>query len=491
MVALFSVTVIHAQQRTATTSLTILHTSDEHGWLSPVLLNTTTMSGGAATVMGMWKSVEGYPSASIIALSSGDNWTGPALSTSFKGKPVVEVMNAMGYRAAAVGNHEFDFGRAVLARNRAAARFPFLSANATTADGKAVDFAVPYTIIEAAGIKVGIIGLSWRGTKSACSPEIVKDLVFNDYEPTLRTYAPEVRGKGATVVIVIGHVPSAELKALAERIQDLSIPLMLAGHSHQQVQAQVGATWIVESGEHLHSYSRSDLRVDTASGKVTDVATKIVKVEWPKDAAPPAAPDPAITTIIEKWQAKAGPEFSKTIGYTKEGIMRPCPLYSLVTDAWLRSCPEADVALSNIGGFRQNIAPGPITMGDIVGVMPFENTLYLVSLTGAQLLEDLAIGGVAAAGVRKLPDGAVFLLKTSQPVDPVKSYTAVINNFMYSGGDGFPFKRQDPNGRDTKVNWRQPVLDWIVSQNSSPSAPIDDKLDPVPRGFEQRAPPPQ
>src|SRR5512136_1350313 len=115
--------------------ITILHTNDEHGWILPAERNKTTLASGAAELMGVWQKNEGYPNASTIALSSGDMWTGPAISTWFMGEPTAEVMNAMGYRAAAVGNHDFDFGRDVLKQHRAASKFPFLAANVTIKDG--------------------------------------------------------------------------------------------------------------------------------------------------------------------------------------------------------------------------------------------------------------------------------------------------------------------------------------------------------------------
>jgi len=141
-----------APQPGSTVSITILYTNDEHGWLLPAEKSKTTLASGAAEMMGLWKKNDGYPNASTIALSGGDIWTGPAISTWFKGEPAAEAMNAMGYRAAAVGNHDFDFGREVLKQRRAASQFPFLSANVTAQDGKPVDFADPYALIDVSGI---------------------------------------------------------------------------------------------------------------------------------------------------------------------------------------------------------------------------------------------------------------------------------------------------------------------------------------------------
>lgn len=466
--------------------ITILHTSDEHGWIESAPIGDSSMAGGAAVMLGAWKKNEGYPNQSIVALSSGDMWTGPALSTCFRGESVVEVMSLMGYRAVAIGNHEFDFGIDILRRNRSMSAFPYLSANVGTASGKPADFAAPYVILEVSGIKLAVIGLSYRGTKTACMPDKVDSLVFKDYEPVVRSRSAEARGKGAAIVIILAHVPSEELKVLAAQVPDLSIPLMLAGHTHQLLQEKVGETMIVESGDLMRSYNRVDMTYDRASKRVTDVKSKLVRLIWDKNSPPPAPPDAAAAELVNKWQDKLKAEFGITVGFTAKGVQRAPTLFNLVTDAWLQAFPQADVALSNIGGFRQDIPAGPITRGSIVGVLPFDNTLYEIKLTGTQLLDVLRLGGLAAAGVKKMADGGVALSRTGKPVDPQATYRVIVNNFMYAGGDGFPFKTQDPNGRNTMINWRQPVIDWITAQQSSSASTIDGKLDFEPRGFEAK-----
>ena len=190
--------------------------------------------------------------------------------------------------------------------------------------------------------------------------------------------------------------------------------------------------------------------------------------------------------MVGKWDTQAKAELDKMIGYTQGGLSRPWPMYNMTMDAWLWAFPQADVALSNVGGFRQDISAGEITLGEIVGVMPFDNTIYDVKITSAQLLQDIACcGGVAASGV-KVVNGKYIFTKTGQPVDPNATYRVLVNDFMYTGGDNFPFQKQDPNGYDTAVHWRQPVIDWLIAQNPSASAPIDGKIDQEPRGTSSR-----
>jgi 5'-nucleotidase/UDP-sugar diphosphatase len=466
--------------------VTILYANDEHGWLLPAETSKTMLSSGAAEMMGLWEKNEGYPNASTIVLSGGDMWTGPAISTWFKGESTAEAMNAMGYRAAALGNHDFDFGLDVLKQRRAASKFPFVAANITAKDGKPVDFADPYALLNVSGIKVGVIGLSTRATPSVTKRENVSGLDFGDYEAALRKYVPQVRSQGASVILVVAHVCISDLAALTRQVKDLNIPVMFGGHCHEADNEQVGDTWIVESGAFLRAYSRVDMKVDTAAKQVSDVQVKLVKVEWTQSAGPPAPPDTTVEAIVDKWKVKADAELGRVIGYTKNGIALPWPMYNMVTDAWLWAYPQADIVLLNVGSFRQNIDVGDITLGTIVSTMPVEYTIYDLKLTGAQILEDLkCCGGVATSGI-KLADGKVILAKTGQPIDPQATYRVLVTDYMYTGGDGFPLQKQDPNGYDTAIIWRQPVIDWLIEQNSSASSPIDSKIDAESRGTSSR-----
>ena len=110
--------------------ITIFHTSDEHGWLEPSRPpGSLNVVGGAANIRSWILEKEGFSSSSYLLLSSGDNWTGPAISTWFAGAPMVEAFNVTGYDAIAIGNHEFDFGRSVMLQRFDTSEAPYLGAN--------------------------------------------------------------------------------------------------------------------------------------------------------------------------------------------------------------------------------------------------------------------------------------------------------------------------------------------------------------------------
>ena len=185
----------------------------------------------------------------------------------------------------------------------------------------------------------------------------------------------------------------------------------------------------------------------------------------------------AIAALIAAWRELADETLNQVIGYVEKPIRRGSnAMFNLVTDAWLAAYPNADVSMSNVGGFRQDIPAGEITLATIVGVLPFDNVLVDVHLTGEQLIANLScsscspvVGGMTTIGGYSLADGV--------SLDPAASYRVLVNDFMYAGGDGFLFKDQDPNAYFTSIDWRQPVIDWIASLETSPDKPLDSFLD--------------
>jgi 5'-nucleotidase/UDP-sugar diphosphatase len=458
-------------------SFVLLHTSDEHGWLLPDEQGEGVMAGGAAEMAGLWAAGGQQHELPRIVLSSGDMWTGPALSTWYQGQPMLEAMGAMGYGAAAVGNHEFDFGLEVLRRRQAESSFPFLAANVATSDGKPVDFAVPYATLEVGGAGVGVVGLARRDTPLHTTPSNVAGLRFEDYAAALRRYVPELRRLGVCAVVVLAHLCAAELAELADQVAELELPLLLGGHCHERAVRRQGASWILESGSYLAAYSEVHVSCDPAAGLATVQQVRQLDNAWPASAGPAMPPDPAVAAIVERWQARVDPALARVLGHTVQGLGRAPALYNMVTDAWLWAYPEAQIALCNAGAFRQNLGAGDITVADLVSVLPFENTLYIAKLTGAQLVQSLSCcGKVVVAGLE--PTGRGYRLsQTGEPLLEAATYRVLVNSYMYAGGGGFEFQRYDPDARDTGIGWRQPVIDWIVSRDSSPAKPLESLID--------------
>jgi 2',3'-cyclic-nucleotide 2'-phosphodiesterase (5'-nucleotidase family) len=440
----------------------ILYTNDEHGWMEP-----TDTHGGAAGMMGLWKSNEGYTEdGPFLILSGGDTWTGPAISTWTRGESMIEVMKTMDYDAAAIGNHEFDFGIEALNQRITQANFPFFSANIREKGTGAVPyFVIPYIVKEVNGIQVGLIGLTSTSTPLSTFPDHVKDLDFISYDMALMEIVPQVKGEGAELLIVVGHTCYSEMLELVQTAADLEIAVIGGGHCHELLAENQNGVAIVQAGSNMMFYAKIDISFDTNTDTINNM-----NISTHENIG--GTPDPEVGAIVSYWQNEVNQTLSRVIGYTAQNIPRDShAMFNMVTDSWLYNFPSADISLTNMGGIRQDIPAGDITFGTIVSVLPFENNILEVDLTGAQLVEcisDLVVGGMTTIGGYQLSDGT--------PINPGTIYKVLTLDYLYSRPD-YCFQYYDVSPYNTSVHYRQPVIDWITSLNTSASNPLDNYLD--------------
>lgn len=450
--------------------INVLATGDMHGWLEPQQVDGQWL-GGSAEMLAYWKKVEHYTPKQFLVVGCGDTATGPALATVLKNGPVLGVMNIMGYDACAVGNHEFDYSRALLDTWQKTAHFPFISANLVNKDGTPSEFS-PYMMYEEQGVKVAVIGLTTSDVAEIAS---TNGLSGTSYAKALRKWVPEARAKGAQTVIVVAHVPMQPLIELSQQVADLKIPLMLGGHSHELGQMKIGDTWIVNTGQWWDSYSRINLDYNPQTGKTVVLAANQVWLQQGKARA-----DRAVTTEINRWKAQFDTDYNTPIGYTATGLQRNAGVPNFITDCWLTQYPTNDMAFSNMGGFRQDLPPGTVTKSTLIGIMPFSNSLQQITLSGEQLLAFLPRdGSIYMAGIR-LVKGQYQFIKTGQPVDPAATYHVLINNYYYNvsrvltTADTAPVTVAD--------DWRQPVYDWLAAHPTSKDTPLESLVDVKGRG---------
>ena len=443
--------------------------SDFHGHLYPLEpANYGKYFGGIANIGGSMKTRDQFHAKNSLLLDNGDMWTGPSVSTFLRGEPVIAAYNALGMSAANVANHEFDFGLDVLRTRAKEARFPFLGANIVEAGtAKSPDFVRPYLIEERDGIKVGVIGLSYRDTPKTTLAKHVAGLEFKDYAETLARVIPEVKAAGAEVIIVLFHDTMDAAQAIFEKHPELAVHAVIAGQNHRKGAVMVGNTPILNPGPFGRSYGRFDIEVDRKSRAVT-VAHEIVDVTGPI-GAPSYPPLLALEAIGESARQKSKELEQTVLGKLKSplplGNFEESPLGHLVVDSWLAAFPEVDVAICNHGALREPLGRGGVTLGAITSILPFENNLYIVKLTGKQLKEQLAIDSPVVSGITwrfQEKDGKRQILSVAdrlgKPIDDKKTYRVVINDFMYDGGDGFTFKTADPSPSDTGISLREPIM---------------------------------
>lgn len=459
--------------------IVILYTNDEHGRLLP-LQSKDFIQGGAAYSAASWLK-KGYdptaPTSNVLLLSGGDNWTGPAISTWFEGASTVEAMNVMGYRASTLGNHDFDFGQDGLRRRLKEAKFPFLAANITRTGSKELpDFAQAYLIVEVNQVMVGIVGLANRDTPQLTSLKNLEGLTFGDYEAALRQWVPVVRQKGAQVVVVVSHVCPQDLSILADIVRDLNIAFLGGGHCHLSQTNTVGEALVGASSAYWNDYLIAKLTYDPQAKRVVKSELALEGVMVPR-AATVTLPT-TLTAVIDRWSKRADAALGEQIGYTQAGIEQSSPAFQqALVASWLWAFPQGDIAISNVGGFRQGIKSGPITLGDIVGVLPFDNEIYELEVTGKEALRAINADAeaIVVAGIQRDDKGNLTLTKNGAPLKPEGTYRLLVTDFMYTN-TRYPLRGFANKPYETSVLWRQPLIDWIRVQHSTPDKPLEKLL---------------
>jgi 2',3'-cyclic-nucleotide 2'-phosphodiesterase (5'-nucleotidase family) len=186
--------------------------------------------------------------------------------------------------------------------------------------------------------------------------------------------------------------------------------------------------------------------------------------------------DEEVLAVVEGWMEQSNAILAEVIGYADATIhQRSVEMGNMVVDSWLQTFPEADVALTNSGGIRQDIPSGEITLETIVGLLPFENNIIQLEVTGSELLESAPYylhGGFTTVDGNYLADGT--------PIHSDSTYTLLTIDYLYSLSNN-NFSDYDEDPYNTSVHYRQPVIDWIKSLNTSQSDPLNNYLDDVAR----------
>ncbi len=463
-------------------TLTLLITGDEYGWMVRGD-NGVHTAGGAAELLGHWLSEEKHcvgdaqkcAASSTLALSTGDHAGGPAISSYFQGKPMAEVMRAMGYAASALGNHDLDFGRESFLANRETGTFPVLAANVKAKEATFDLKLLPSAVLERQGLKIAVVGLAFEKAQQSTMAGKLEGQEVEPYEAALKREVPAAWQAGAdAVVVLVDDCPSA-LKETLEKNADLKISLLAGGHCPGAYDEKVGATPIFSPGRHLQKYARAQLSFDRskpAAERLTGVDVKVVDT-----AGLSAKPDAQLASLVLAWKEKLDAALGTQIGFTQKGLAKGSPeLGRWITDAW-RDVEGADVAVLNRKGLRQGLPAGVVTKASVYSVLPWENSLMVVKVKGADLVTALSNPEAVFSGAVKAGKG--FKDAKGKAIDPKREYTVVTSDYLYFGGDGFNFEKLDPNPAETGMMCQTPVITWTQKQNTSGEKPLEKT---IPRG---------
>ncbi len=488
------------------TEITVFHLNDTHGHAWTFSEYNNPNIGGFAVIESIMKQESGKYN---IFLHAGDMNTGVPESDLLNCEPDIKAFNFMNLSAMAVGNHEFDKTRKILFKEMKMANFPFLSANIYK-DGK--PFFKPYIIKEIGGVKIAVFGLTTEETK-IIEPLYCKDLEFKNAVEISKKLVPELRKKADIIIALthlgIGKSTSPEYTTSNELAEKVSgIDIIIDGHTHTNLQKPIviNHTEIFEAkdfGEYL-----GKITIDFKQGKIQNIKWHKIPVNLKKylgknkDGKKQFAfvekeykPDTELQKLLKKYKDEGAKKLNTVICYSdilldgKRQRVRAMDtnLSNLITDA-IRWKVNADISFQNGGSIRSSINPGNITIRDILTVLPFGNTLFVLNLKGDTIKSVLEFAS-------KIPAGKGGFLHTSgltwesnngipenilingKKLDLNKTYKVVTNHYLASGGDGYKIiEKNKSKGYDTGFTVASVLTEFLQKKLGGNIKSYSDKL---------------
>lgn len=517
-------------------TISIVGINDVHGQLA-----ASEHSGGLVAIsayVNALRAARADDGGAVLVVDAGDMWQGTLESNLSEGASMVAAYNALGVAAAAIGNHEFDFGpvgpkpvpmsgdddpRGALKERAREAEFPLLAANLidnVTGQPVAWDNVRGSTVVETAGIRIGIIGVSTMNTLRTTIAANTGGLSVAPLVETIAREAAALRKDGADLLVVVAHAgglcesnpdslaPSrcnldGELAAVANALEPGTVDHIFGGHVDNEMAEIVNGISVSMNRSKATSFGRVDFRVDRRTGQV--VERRLFPPQGNPVERPPAYEmQPLIavarvTDIAARAAASAAELENKTAGVELEA---PFPLtrdpnsalFNLVTEALLESF-DVDVAMHNVrGGLRAGLPAGELKFGDVYEMFPFDNLVTILEIRGAELRRVIAEQAkssrrVGFAGMRVFVECSddrmsVRMLKSDgRPIQDEEVITLLVNDYMALGGDAILTPVLPPGGFDLRYDLprtRDAFLDWLQARGGELD-PVDWRSDHAPK----------
>ncbi len=468
--------------------ITVVGTNDLHGHIEMLPL-----LGGYLSIL------RSKADTGLLLIDGGDMFQGTLASNLREGVPIIEAYNAMGYDAATIGNHEFDFGpvgddatvqragqdpRGALKARAAEANFPLLGANLLEGDAKAPiawPNVAPTTMTTTSGVKVGIIGITTFETPHVTLAANFVGLSMAPLVDTIESQAEALRTAGAQLVIVTAHAggdctdfsnykdlascgQEHEIYQVANALAPGTVQVIVAGHTHRGMAHEINGIAVIESFSRGQAFGRVDLEV-SAKGEVSLVKLHPPRMlcKDPKAREPDCeagtyegkevVPDSDLAIMANK-----AAKFAEQVRSEEIGISFAAPvlrsrsngstLGNLFVDLMLAAQPQADISITNGGSLRADLPAGRLSYGDLFEAMPFDNRFAMVSLRGKtlrRLLENnlaadsgiLSIGGMRAkARCHGKKMEVTMTRNTGKTIRDTDLLLLATSDFIASGGDG-------------------------------------------------------
>ncbi len=501
--------------------LNILHINDFHSRIESINKFDSTCSaeeegkkecfGGAARLKtAIDQRRAALNGKNTLLLNAGDNFQGSLFYTTYKGAVEAEMLNDMKFDVMTVGNHEFDDSEDGLATFLDKVQFPVISANVLAGDGsKLGDRIKPSLVLEVGGQKIGIVGAVTNDTEELSSPG-PKVMIADDVQ-TITAAVEDLKKQGINKIIALTHVGYPRDLAAIAKIPDVDV--VVGGHSHSLLsntdpKAEGPYPTMVDNPGgykvpvvQAASYSKylGDLVVTfDDNGVVKDAKGDPILIDFS------FTPDPSLTARIAELAKPIEELRKKVIGSSEAPIqgdrtvcrVEECSMGNLVADAMLDrgKSQGMSVAIQNGGGLRASIDAGDVTQGEVITVLPFQNTLATFQLTGADIRKALENGlSQIEQGAGRFPQvsGLKYTFDKTKPagsrlvsveakegdafvvLDDAKTYGVVTNNFMRAGGDGYSiFETAGKNAYDFGPDLAVVTAEYLASH--SPYKPYTD-----------------
>jgi 2',3'-cyclic-nucleotide 2'-phosphodiesterase/3'-nucleotidase/5'-nucleotidase len=435
--------------------LRIIATNDFHGALEPRPDAQGVVRGGAAHVATMIEQAraECAPCETLL-VDAGDLFQGTLASNLSYGRHVVDYYNRMGYTAAALGNHDLDWGQDTLRARMRQARFTFLAANVRRPDGGDVAWIRDDTIVVRGNTRVGIIGIAGAATARSSFAKNIAGMRFDAAAPVIDARTRSLRRRGADVVLVLAHdggfcnsSGSAECRGevfdIASKLTE-KVDAIVGGHTHSLIDYDSTGFPIVQARSRGSAIAIIDIPLagGKPSGRAHAEVRSVVATQVPAH--------PGVDSIVRRASSSVASLVNRPIARLAEPLPRTGSQYALgnlIADA-ARVIGRADIGVMNNGGIRAALPAGTVTYGHVYEVHPFGNRLYRVRMSGAQLrtyLEQVVardnlrehVSGVMIGYNPELPKGqriTSLRFPDGRTLSDAAMYTVAMNEFMAVGG---------------------------------------------------------
>jgi 5'-nucleotidase len=453
-VLLFSLTFVFALSISAqdpdTARITILHLNDTYQ-MTPA---DGGKRGGLARVLTVKKRVLQENPNTLVTL--GGDTVSPSVETrTYRGAQMIDAWNAVGLDYSVFGNHEFDIKTDELLDRMKESKFTWLGANVIDSKtGKTFGGTPQFVIRSIGGVRIGFIGLLLPETKETSSMEA--HINVTDYCETAKQLVPAMRDLGATVIVGLTHLFMHQDKKLAGCAD---FDLILGGHEHTLLQSSSNGTPIFKMWADAREVGRFDLYIDKKTGKLQSMDWTIIPVTDAIPDDPDFAPVIAkYKTLLDQLEVRVGATSVPLDALSKSVRSKETDVGNFIADAY-RKAVGADIGFVNGGSIRADLAysPGPLTKRDVLSMLPFNNPIVKVEVSGKTLMELLEHGVARSredsepgrfpqvSGLKfvfdagKLPGQRITQASVNgKAVDLNAKYTIATSDFLVSrGGDGY------------------------------------------------------